>query len=105
MFCTAAKDRDSMKLILRALGTFLVGGLLSGILLFLPAWTFNYWQAWVFIVVFGLATNGIGIYLSLNDPELLERRKKGGPAAETRMAQKILISIAFLLLPGVLIFS
>lgn len=94
-----------MKLILRALGTFLVGALISGILLFLPAWTFNYWQAWVFIVVFGLATNGIGIYLSLNDPELLERRKKGGPAAETRMAQKILISIAALLLPGVLIFS
>ena len=94
-----------MKLSIQTLGTFLFGAIVLGILLFLPAWTLNYWQAWVFIVVFGIATNAIGVYLSLKDPELLERRKKGGPAAETRMAQKIIISIGFLSLIGVIVFS
>jgi protein-S-isoprenylcysteine O-methyltransferase Ste14 len=94
-----------MKLIILTIRTFLIGAIVLGILLFLPAWTLNYWQAWVFIVVFGIATNAIGVYLSLKDPELLERRKKVGPAAETRMAQKIIISIGFLSLIGVIVFS
>ena len=94
-----------MKLSIQTLGTFLFEAIVLGILLFLPAWTLNYWQAWVFIVVFGIATNAIGVYLSLKDPELLERRKKGGPAAETRMAQKIIISMGFLSLIGVIVFS
>jgi protein-S-isoprenylcysteine O-methyltransferase Ste14 len=94
-----------MKLSIQTLGTFLFEAIVLGILLFLPAWTLNYWQAWVFIVVFGIATNAIGVYLSLKDPELLERRKKVGPAAETRMAQKIIISIGFLSLIGVIVFS
>jgi protein-S-isoprenylcysteine O-methyltransferase Ste14 len=94
-----------MKLSIQTLGTFLFEAIVLGILLFLPAWTLNYWQAWVFIVVFGIATNAIGVYLSLKDPELLERRKKVGPVAETRMAQKIIISIGFLSLIGVIVFS
>jgi len=94
-----------MKLSIQALGTFLFGAIVLGILLFLPAWTLNYWQAWVFIIVFGTATNAIGVYLSLKDPELLERRKKGGFAAETRIAQKIIISLVFLSLIGVTVFS
>ncbi len=92
------------KLILPALRTFLIGAAVLGILLFLPAGTFNYWQAWVFIVVFGASTNAIGIYLSLKDPELLERRKKIGPTTEQSPAQKIIISIAILSMLGLLVF-
>jgi protein-S-isoprenylcysteine O-methyltransferase Ste14 len=94
-----------MKLSIQAVGTFLIGAIVLGVLLFLPAWTLNYWQAWVFIVVFLVAVNSIGVYLSLKDPELLERRKKVGPAAETRMAQKIIIALGFLSLLGVMVFS
>jgi len=77
------------KLILPTLRTFLIGAFVLGILLFLPAWTLNYWQAWVFIVVFMTATNVIGVYLSLKDPALLERRKKAGQ--EQSPAQRIII--------------
>ena len=84
------------KLVIPTLKTFMLGAIALGLLLFLPAWTFNYWQAWVFIVVFMTSANAIGVYLSLKDPELLERRKKGGPAAEQNMAQKIIISFAIL---------
>ncbi len=82
------------KLILPTLRTLVVGAIALGIFIFLPAWTLNYWQAWVFIVVFTTSVNAIGVYLSLKDPALLERRKKGGPAAEQNLAQKIIISIA-----------
>jgi hypothetical protein len=54
-----------------------------GILVFVPAGTLDYWQGWVFIVVFAVATNIIGIDLALRDPALLERRRKVGPTAET----------------------
>lgn len=93
------------KLIIPTLRTFLVGVVILGMLLFLPAWTLDYWQAWVFIVVFGLSTNAIGVYLALKDPELLERRKHIGPTAEQSAAQKIIISLSVLGFLGVMVFS
>ena len=92
------------KLIIQTFGTFLFGAFLLGVLLFLPAWTFNYWQAWVFIVVFMTSVSVIGVYLSLKDPALLERRKNIGPAAEQSLAQKIIITIAILADLGLLVF-
>jgi protein-S-isoprenylcysteine O-methyltransferase Ste14 len=92
------------KLIVQTFGTFLVGVVLLGVLLFLPAGTFNYWQAWVFIVVFMTSVSVIGVYLSLKDPALLERRKNIGPAAEQSPAQKIIISIGILADLGLLVF-
>jgi protein-S-isoprenylcysteine O-methyltransferase Ste14 len=84
------------KLIIPALRTFLIGALALGILLFLPAGTLAYWQAWVFIVLFVSSVNAIGLYLALRDPALLERRKQIGPAAEQSTAQRIIISLALL---------
>lgn len=93
------------KLISQSLSTFLVGAAILGALLFLPAGTLNYWQAWVFIVAFMASVTVIGLYLALKDPALLERRKKFGPTHEQSPAQKIAISIGVLALLGVLIFS
>ena len=92
------------KLILSTLQTFLIGLAALGLLLFLPAWTFHYWQAWVFIVVFLIAVNAIGLYLSLKDPALLEKRKNVGPAAEKSPAQRIIMTFAFISILGLLIF-
>jgi protein-S-isoprenylcysteine O-methyltransferase Ste14 len=92
------------KLIIPTLRTFLIGAIALGVLLFLPAWTLNYWQAWVFIVVFVTSVNAIGVYLSLKDPELLERRKKFGPGTEQSPAQKIIMSVAILGNIALLIF-
>jgi protein-S-isoprenylcysteine O-methyltransferase Ste14 len=69
------------------------------LLIFLPAGTLAYWQAWVFIIVFLGAATAIGLYLAVHDPELLERRKKAGPMAEQQFTQKIIVS---LLIPGVI---
>jgi protein-S-isoprenylcysteine O-methyltransferase Ste14 len=93
------------KLIIPTLRTFLIGAFVLGVLLFLPAWTFNYWQAWVFIIVFGLASNAIGIFLSLRDQALLERRKNVGPKAEQNLVQKIIISVAVIALINLFVFA
>jgi protein-S-isoprenylcysteine O-methyltransferase Ste14 len=84
--------------------TFLIGVIALGVLLFLPAWTLAYWQAWIFIVVFMAAVSVIGVYLTLKDPALLERRKKVAPNQEQSTAQNIIISIAVLSTLSLLVF-
>jgi protein-S-isoprenylcysteine O-methyltransferase Ste14 len=83
------------KLIPQAIGTLIGGSLLLGLLLFLPAGTFHYWQAWTFIVVFMLTLSVFGVYFSIKDPALMERRKQAGPAAEQSTLQKIVATLAF----------
>jgi protein-S-isoprenylcysteine O-methyltransferase Ste14 len=86
-----------MTLALRTLKSSVVGLIVLCLLIFIPAGSLAWWQGWAFIVVFTLATNAIGLWLALNDPALLERRLKIGPQAEKRAAQKVLISIAFVM--------
>ena len=64
--------------------------------LFLPAWTLDYWEAWVFIGVFFACTLGITLYLAIEDPKLLERRMTVGPAAEREKTQKVISGLAIL---------
>src|ERR1700687_731133 len=65
-------------------------------LLFIPAWTIDYWQAWVFIVVFVVSTNAIGTDVALTNPALLERRRKAGPTKEQRPAQRAIAGLEIL---------
>jgi protein-S-isoprenylcysteine O-methyltransferase Ste14 len=92
------------KLVLPTLGSFLIGAVILGLFLFIPAWTFNYWQAWVFILVFTTSVNAIGVYLSIYDPVLLERRKNVGPAAEQNAAQRIIMSLAMIGIIALLVY-
>jgi protein-S-isoprenylcysteine O-methyltransferase Ste14 len=66
------------------------------LLLFLPAGTLDYWQAWVFIAVFVGASAAITVYLAKKDPKLLERRMNAGPTAEKETTQKIIMLVAML---------
>ena len=72
-----------------------------GLLLFLPAWTLHYWQAWAYLSIFTGASMLTTLYLMQHDPALLERRMRRGPAAEKRPAQRIIMlctSIGFIAL-------
>lgn len=93
------------KLILPTLRNFLIGAIALGVLLFPAAGTFAYWQAWLFILVFLTSVSAIGVYLSLQDPALLERRKQFGPAAEQSIAQKMIMSLTLLGFLGIFIVS
>jgi hypothetical protein len=70
----------------------LVQAVVSGLMLFLAAGTFNYWQLWVFLVVAALSTSIPSCYLLRTNPAALQRRMRAGPTAETRMVQKVLIA-------------
>jgi protein-S-isoprenylcysteine O-methyltransferase Ste14 len=90
---------------IRLLRSLVVGVAGLGLLLFLPAGTLDYWQAWILIAVFVLGSNAIGIYLAVYDPELLARRKQAGPTAETRPAQKIIMSVLIVAFIATLVLS
>ena len=70
---------------------------------FLPAGTFAYWEAWVYLTVLLIPMVLVLIYLLRNDPELLERRMR---MREKESEQKLIIKISYLyfllvfLLPG-----
>lgn len=75
--------------------------IVMGLLLFVPAWTLHYWQAWAYLSIFTGASILTTLYLMQHDPALLERRMRGGPAAEKRPAQRIIMlctSIGFIAL-------
>ena len=81
-----------MKLAVQSIGSMVFGLVFFGVALFVPAWTFDYWQAWVFIAVFMVSTLGPSLYIAVKYPEALQRRLRGGPTAETRPAQRIAIT-------------
>ena len=68
-------------------GLFPLFIIMLGLLLF-SAGTFYYWQAWLFLTVFFLSALVITLYLMIKDPELLNRRTKGGPVSEKETSQK-----------------
>src|SRR5665213_2150786 len=86
------------------------GGLLAllavmALLLFLSTWTLNYWQAWVFLAVFGGSALAVTLYLKRTDPKLLERRVHAGPIAEKEWRQKIIQTIASFGFVAILVVS
>ncbi len=79
-----------MKIALQLLGSAIFSPIFFGVLLFWPAGTFDYWQAWVFIAVFIIATMAPTIHLAVKYPDAFRRRLRSGPFAETRMVQKLI---------------
>ncbi|HEX9062564.1 MAG TPA: isoprenylcysteine carboxylmethyltransferase family protein, partial [Clostridia bacterium] len=68
-----------------------------GVLIFLPAWTIYFVQAWIYLLAFAASTILITIYLFKKDPKLLERRVNAGSTAEKEKIQKTIQSVAGLL--------
>lgn len=94
-----------MKTVPKMLVLGLVEPAVFGLILFLAAGTFNYWQAWVFLVVFALSGWIPSIYLLRTNPVALQRRMRGGPAAETRTTQKVVMGGAWFSLAAMLAVS
>jgi protein-S-isoprenylcysteine O-methyltransferase Ste14 len=94
---------------MKSLGKGLVSAALGlvafGLMLFLPAGTFHYWQAWVFLAVFALSTWIPSVYLIRTNPAALERRMRAGPLAETRTLQRIVHTVVFICFPAMLVVS
>jgi protein-S-isoprenylcysteine O-methyltransferase Ste14 len=92
-----------MNLLSRTLVSLVALAVIMGLLVFVPAGTLHYWQGWLFFVAFFVPSLLLSLYLAKNDPALLERRMKGGPTAEKRPAQKIIMLLASLAFIGLLV--
>jgi|SRR5665811_1304956 len=90
---------------IKAFGGLFFLFLVMAALLFLPAWTVHYWQAWFFLAVFGSSALAITVFLMKKDPKLLERRVYAGPTAEKETVQKILQFIASIGFAAILVVS
>ena len=65
-----------------------------GILLFVPVWTLDFWQAWVYLFVFAVSVALITLYLWKKYRKLLEPRVNLGPAAEKEKSQRRIQTLA-----------
>ncbi|BBZ22287.1 methyltransferase family protein [Mycolicibacter hiberniae] len=82
-----------------------LGMLAFGLLLFVPAGTLHYWQAWVFLAVFVAATWIPSLYLLRTNPAALDRRMRFGPRAEPRPRQRLVITAIFICFPALFFVS
>ena len=77
--------------------------IILGSMFFLPAWTFKYWQAWVYMLILVVPMFFIIRYLYKNDPELLKRRLRMNERQKTQRLIQIVMGPFFLLafiIPG-----
>lgn len=82
------------KLCTDGLTKFLAGLLLVGALLFIPAGSLSYWQAWLFICVLFLPMLIAGIIMLRKNPELLRKRLN---SKEKRGEQKAVVALGGLM--------
>jgi protein-S-isoprenylcysteine O-methyltransferase Ste14 len=83
-----------MKRIFSAITKYIIGFIFVGAFLFLPAWTFNYFGAWLFMAVLFIPILIMGIVLFLKSPELLEKRLNN---KEKEKTQKGVIALSGLM--------
>ena len=84
----------SVKLFFEAIIKFLLGVVLIGLLIFLPAGTLNYFNGWLFMIVLFVPMFIAGIVMMIKNPSLLASRLD---AKEKQKEQGIVIKISGLM--------
>ena len=82
------------KLFISAITKFLLGVLLVGLLIFLPAGTFDYIQGWILMAILFVPMFGAGIVMMIKNPGLLASRLD---AKEKRGKQSIVVKLSGLM--------
>ena len=90
-------------LLTTAFARLIAGVVVIGVLVFLPAGTLRFWQAWLWLAVLFAPIAALGLALAFLDPELLERRMR---TRERERPQKtvigafILVLVVAFIIPG-----
>ncbi len=90
------------KLFLGAVLKFTLGILFTGLLLFLPAWTFDYFNAWLFIGILFIPMFIAGVVLMIKNPQLLKKRLN---AKEKESEQSLVIKLSGLMFLAGFVFA
>ena len=80
-----------MKLFLQALIKFLLGVIIFGLLIFLPAGSLQYWQGWLLMGILFVPMFVAGLLLMVKNPELLRNRLN---AKEEEKEQKSVVALS-----------
>jgi protein-S-isoprenylcysteine O-methyltransferase Ste14 len=80
-------------LYVRAIWSTIAGFIALFAVIFIPAWTLDYWRGWAFFASLGISTTLATLYIAIHDPKLFERRLTAGPARETTRTQKIITAV------------
>jgi len=56
--------------------------LIFALLLFLPAWSLRFWEAWLYWLLFSASALILTLYFLKHDPQLIERRLEAGPSRD-----------------------
>lgn len=92
-----------IKLIMTTFIRILIFLILTGLMFFLPAGSFKYWQAWVFYITILIPFLLTFFYYLKNDPELLKRRSERNEKEKEQKPLQTLFVVMFLigfLIPG-----
>ena len=92
-------DRD---LLIKALTKYLLGVFVLGVLLFLPAGSFHYWQGWLLMGILFVPMFVAGIVMVAKNPELLRKRLN---AKEKEAEQKSVVAMSSLLFIIAFVFA
>ena len=96
-----AKEMDG-KLLLQALVKFVLGFLLTGLLIFLPAGTLRFWNGWLLMAVLFIPMFLAGCVMLVKAPALLRRRLN---AKEREREQKDVLAWSGLLFVGAFVIA
>lgn len=92
----------SAKLIFQALWKFLLGLIVVGVLLFVPAGTLDYWQGWLFVALLFVPMFVAGVVLLLRKPELLRKRLE---TKEEEKEQKWVVALSGILFVAMFVLA
>ena len=87
------KTSNNRQLLITVLLRFALVIILIGLIVFLPAGTIKFWEAWVYFGILFIPMIFVLTYLLKNDPELLERRMK---MKEKEEPQKVFVKLSIL---------
>lgn len=72
----------------------ILGVVTMGIIIFLPAGTFYYWNAWMFMAILFIPMFFVGVVMMLKNPELLKKRLN---TKEQQAEQRLVIKLSVLM--------
>jgi protein-S-isoprenylcysteine O-methyltransferase Ste14 len=91
------KTESNGKLFINTLIRYFLALLLVGLLIFLPAGSFKFWNGWLYIVTVFIPMFFVLIYLFVKDPDLLKKRMKMKEREKSQRVYLILSIAVFII--------
>ena len=93
---------DKKNIFIQPIGKFLLGVVILGLLIFLPAGSLAYWQGWLFMGILFVPMFVAGLMMMAKNPELLRKRLN---AKEEEKEQKLVVALSGLIFIAVFLIA